>query len=427
MTVARPEIVIVGAGLAGLAAALTCAKAGKRVQMIEATNHAGGRCRTYHDPHLDCAVDNGNHFLLSANHDALDYVSEIGADHELTDANRPPVFPFLNVRTGVRWTVRPNMGPVPWWIFDKDRRAPGTTALDHLRAARIVGAKPHQTVADIFSENDPLFETLWEPFSLAVMNTPTERASAALLKRALILTFGKGGAACRLRISKRGLGPTLVDPALARLRDMGADMRFGVRVAALERTNEGGVRALRFADGDALEVAPETQILLAAPTGIVEDLAADVTTPEGAAPIANVHFRFERRLAQEGAPELLGVIGGTAQWIVLRDDIASVTVSAAFDLDKTPKDELVRRVWADVAKALNLSEEAPPPDRARVVRERRATFLQTPANEGRRPRPGRHRGNLHIAGDWTRTGLPACIDGAVKSGRLAAADMLRPV
>src|SRR5438270_6676191 len=98
---------VVGAGLAGLAAAVALADAGRRVILYEAAPHAGGRCRSYFDAELGCRIDNGNHLLLAGNRAALDYLERIGA---LGSLEGPPeaVFPFVDAASGECWTVRPN-------------------------------------------------------------------------------------------------------------------------------------------------------------------------------------------------------------------------------------------------------------------------------------------------------------------------------
>src|SRR3954452_13217015 len=117
---AEPGLVhVVGAGLAGLAAAVRLASAGRSVQLHEAAAHAGGRCRSYFDAELGCRIDNGNHLLLAGNRGALDYLERIGA---LGTVEGPPdaVFPFVDAATEERWTVRPNQRFIPWWIL-RDR------------------------------------------------------------------------------------------------------------------------------------------------------------------------------------------------------------------------------------------------------------------------------------------------------------------
>lgn len=100
---------VVGAGLAGLAAAVRLTVAGRSVQLHEAAPHAGGRCRSYFDAELGCRIDNGNHLLMAGNRGAIDYLEQIGA---LGSVEGPPgaIFPFVDAATKERWTVRPNQG-----------------------------------------------------------------------------------------------------------------------------------------------------------------------------------------------------------------------------------------------------------------------------------------------------------------------------
>ena len=134
---------VVGAGLAGLAAAVRLAGIGQSVTVHEAAGQAGGRCRSYHDPALDMVIDNGNHLLLSANHAALEFLRAIGAGDRLVG---PPAadFPFVDLESGERWTLRINAGRLPWWIFDAGRRVPGTRPRDYLAFARLLWASRRQ-------------------------------------------------------------------------------------------------------------------------------------------------------------------------------------------------------------------------------------------------------------------------------------------
>src|SRR5258708_23390961 len=124
-----PTVHIIGAALAGLSAAARLAAIGARVAVYEATNQAGGRCRSYHDPALDMTIDNGNHLVLSGNHAVLGYLDTIGARDGLVGPGNAH-FPFVDLETGERWTIRPNDGPLGWWVLARSRRVPGTRALD---------------------------------------------------------------------------------------------------------------------------------------------------------------------------------------------------------------------------------------------------------------------------------------------------------
>ena len=127
------HIHIIGAGVAGLAAALSLTKAGRHVTIHEASPQAGGRCRSYIDRALGCRIDNGNHLLLSGNHANFAYLDEIGAADTMEGPARP-LFPFYDVTTDEHWTLRPNLGRIPWWMLVPSRRVPGMRLRDALPA-----------------------------------------------------------------------------------------------------------------------------------------------------------------------------------------------------------------------------------------------------------------------------------------------------
>jgi uncharacterized protein with NAD-binding domain and iron-sulfur cluster len=135
--------------------------------------------------------------------------------------------------------------------------------------------------------------------------------------------------------------------------------------------------------------------------------------------ILNLHYRLD---AAPGLPPVTGLTGSVAQWLFVKGDIASVTVSNADVFADAPADEIAARIWPEIAVALGSPGASQPV--CRVVKEKRATFLETPANEKRRPGPETEWRNLVLAGDWTATGLPATIEGAVQSGRVAAQQLL---
>jgi protoporphyrinogen oxidase len=117
----RRSVHVVGAGLAGLAAAIRLAQRGTQVVLHEAAGQAGGRCRSYRDPALDMMIDNGNHLLLSGNHAALAYLRSIGSEDRLAGPERAE-FAFFDLASGEQWMLRINAGRLPWWIFAAKRR-----------------------------------------------------------------------------------------------------------------------------------------------------------------------------------------------------------------------------------------------------------------------------------------------------------------
>jgi uncharacterized protein with NAD-binding domain and iron-sulfur cluster len=115
---------------------------------------------------------------------------------------------------------------------------------------------------------------------------------------------------------------------------------------------------------------------------------------------------------------IVGVIGGTAQWLCAFDGRISTTVSGAAAVVDTPREQVAAALWTDVAKVYGLGDTPMPP--WQIVKERRATFEATPEQVAKRPKAATRWRNLALAGDWTDTGLPATIEGAIRSGHKAA-------
>jgi len=416
-----PRVHIIGAGMAGLACAVRLARAGVAVRLYEAAPQAGGRCRSFHDPRLDRTIDNGNHLLLAANHNALAYLDEIGARERLT---APPDarFPFTDLRTGARWTVRPSRGRVPWWVFARERRVRGAGAWAHLRGLRLAWAGESDTVAGMLHRRgDPVWERLWTPITESILNTEPQAASAQLLRTVMMETFAKGGQECRPMVALSSLADTFVDPAVDLLEARGAGVYTKQRLRRFEGEPDAVTR-LHF-NGGSVDLARGDQVVLATPPPVAEQLVPGLTVPRATRPIVNAHIRLPHRARlSEGIP-FLGLVGGTAQWLFLRDDVASITVSAATELVDRPSQEIAQMVWTDTARALSLDERWQPA--MRVVKERRATIAQTPEVLHQRPGMQGPVHNLLLAGDWTDTGLPATIESAVTSGQRVAAELLR--
>jgi len=404
---------VIGAGMAGLAAAVRLADGGHAVVLYEAAPHAGGRCRSYFDATLGCRIDNGNHLLLAGNRAAMRFVAAIGAADTLAGPAEA-AFPFLDLATGERWVLRPGTGRVPWWIFDKARRVPGTKLCEYLAALRLAVASRGGTVAEVLDRQTPLFRRFWRPLTVAVLNTCAAEASAALLARVVAETFARGGAACRPLVPKVGLSESLVEPALAHLRRCGAELRLATRLRGFE-FDSGRVTGLAFEAGTA-PLGDDEAVVLAVPASVATRILPGLAAPEQFRAIVNAHYRIA---VGDDAPLFVGIIGGTAEWVFRKPGVLSVTVSAAEGLIDWPAEELSLRLWRDVEQAYGLPRQEVPP--AQIVKERRATFAATPAEVARRPPQRTRWRNLALAGDWTDTALPATIEGAIRSGHAAAA------
>jgi squalene-associated FAD-dependent desaturase len=401
---------VIGAGLAGLSAALALVDAGRGVVVYEAGPAAGGRCRSYQDRALGLTIDNGNHLLLSGNAAAFGYLDRIGARDTMGGPDEP-VFPFIDIPSGARWTVRPNRGRLPWWIFAQARRVPGTRATDYLSLLGLRFVSDDRSVAAALTQG-LLTQRLIAPLAIAALNTHPDIGLARLLGAVVKETLMLGGAACIPRFPRASLADSLIDPAVAALLAAGAAIHFSRRIAGLEIVGNR-VTALQTPDGP-VPVGRADSVLLAVPPWIAADMLPGLPAPDAFEAILNIHFRAE---AAPGEAGFVGLVGGTAEWVFVKPGHVSVTVSAANAMVDLPAEAIAAAVWPDVRAALGLTGEMPP---WRVVKEKRATFAATAAQDRKRPPARTGLVNLALAGDWTATGLPATIEGAIRSGASAA-------
>jgi squalene-associated FAD-dependent desaturase len=418
-----PTAHVIGAGLAGLAAALALTAAGRAVVLHESGPVAGGRCRSYADRELGLTVDNGNHLLLSGNRTALAYLDAIGARATMTGPTRPR-FPFMDLGTGRRWTVRPNRGRLAWWVLDPARRVPGTGAADYLRLLHLPRITDDRAVAEALPDN-ALFRRLVAPLAIAALNTSPDEGLARLLGAVVRETLLAGGAACLPLLPRHSLAASFIDPAIAALRARGAEVRFSHRIAALA-LEAGRVVGLRGTEGT-IPLGPDDAVVLAVPPWVATGLLPGLAVPDAFEAILNLHY------ATPTAPDppdvraagFVGLIGGMAEWVFAKSTHVSVTVSAASRLIDRPSEALAAQVWPEVRTALGFAPDTKLPP-YRVVKEKRATFAATAEQDRRRPGARTGLPNLVLAGDWTATGLPATIEGAIRSGNRASDLLLHP-
>ena len=402
---------IVGAGMAGLAAAVRLAGSARPIAVHEATLQPGGRCRSYFDQAAGMLIDNGTHVVLSGNRAALSFTQTIGSAAGL-QAPGAAEFPFIDLQTKARWSLRFNDGRLPWWVFDKESRVPQTRPADYLPLARLAWAAADRPIGDLVDCDGPIYDRLLEPFLLAVLNIEPREGSAKLAATIIRETLALGGQACRPLLARNGIGTVFVDPAADYLKRHGVSVALqdelvalhmsGDRVARLEFSD----RSERLAEGDA--------VILAVPPYAAAKLVPNLPVPTDFRGIVNAHFRIDPPVDM---PPMLGIIDGTCEWVFSLPGRMSVTISDADRFFSVPREELAGRIWREVAAVSGLPEALPP---WQIVRERRATFAATPQQNALRPGAETAWSNLFLAGDWTATGLPATLEGAIRSGYRAA-------
>jgi hydroxysqualene dehydroxylase len=406
------NIYIIGAGLAGLSAAVRLAARGANVTVYEANAQAGGRCRTYHDHGLGLMIDNGNHLLLSGNHAARSFLQKLGTEDRLIGPEQAE-FPFVDLASGERWTLRPNESRVPWWILDPNRRVPGTKLADYLALVRFLRpVAQQQTVGEILNCEGALYDRLLQPVLLAALNIDPPEGSAKLAAAIVRETFAAGGKAYRPLIARDGLSGAFIDPAIAFIEQHGGAVRLGAELRALAFEGQR-VAGLEFSK-EQVALQDDDTVILAVPPWTAALLVPDLEVPTEFRSILNAHFKIA---PPAGTPPITGAVNGLVEWLFAFPDRLSVTISSADRLMTLPREEVAADIWSDVSRIAGIADALPP---WQIVRERRATFAASVEQDMKRPAAQTAWTNLLLAGDWTATGLPATIEGAVRSGHTAA-------
>ena len=404
----RNHIHIIGAGLAGLSAAVRLTQDGIPVTVHEATRQAGGRCRSYDDVQTGMHIDNGTHLLLSGNYSAVDYLKAIGVTPDFAPAD----FRFVDGANGESWALRLGDGSLPLWIFDPSSRVPQTSIFDYLKLAPLLLGTQDKPLKEVLDRDSELYRRLLDPLMVAALNVDTPSGSSKLAGQIARETLLRGGHACRPLVFERGLSTAFVDPALAFLKDRGIDVRFEHELESLKIT-DGRVDTLTFKDGE-VALGPDDAVVMAVPAYAAAGLVPGLTAPNQFRAIINIHYDLA---PPAGSPFMTGVINQTVEWIFAFKSRISITISHADRLLTLSRQEIAETVWREVIGILGM--DAPLP-KWQLVRERRATFAATPEQNARRPAPRTQWRNLVLAGDWTDTGLPATIESAIRSGARAA-------
>jgi hydroxysqualene dehydroxylase len=312
------------------------------------------------------------------------------------------------------------MGRIPWWVLFQNRTVPGARLVDYVRMARIVRIRDDRPVADSMRRGW-LYWRLIEPLAVAALNTSSQEALARLLGAVMRETLMQGGRACLPILPVEGLSEAMIDPAVATLEQRGATVRFNSRVAGMVFDGKR-VTGLRGPEG-VIPLSPEDAVVLAVPPWVATDLLPGLEAPDAFEAILNIHFRVDADPnGPLGTAGFIGITSGTAEWLFMKPGHVSVTISAANGLVDDPARMIAGKVWPDVVQALGLGAAAKEPiPPFRVVKEKRATFAATAVQDARRPGAVTAlAANVVLAGDWTDTGLPATIEGAIRSGRTAA-------
>jgi squalene-associated FAD-dependent desaturase len=436
------DCIIIGAGIAGIAAAVELSKAGKSVLILEAKNYIGGRARSFSDTATNEIIDNGQHVLMGCYTSLLSVLEELGAEKLLVRQNALTVnFIDSDGRRDVLKTSRLpgnlgvalgilNLKNISWQskihalIFSL-RLQIGAIKAENLTA---------QDFLEKYHQSSEIIERFWQPIILATLNSTPRQAAASLLVEVLKRAFFAGRTASQILIPAVGLSE-LFAPFSQWLEQHNGKIAVSTSVQSLEIEN-GNITGVITSKGEKftaktiIAAIPPKQLLRIFPTFVQSHPTFAVLHEYQFSPIVSVYLWYDRAWCDV---DFAAMLGTTTQWVFNRRKIAptdkkqqlqfpghlSLTVSAGDELVDTQPEQVallcVEELKRAFPKAIHSQLLA-----WKVIKEKSATFLATPTIESRRIPTETHFPNLFLAGDWTATKLPATLEGAAQSGITAA-------
>jgi hydroxysqualene dehydroxylase len=440
-------VVIVGAGLSGLAAGVALTSRTIPVLLLEQRPYAGGRAYSFRDRTTGDSIDNGQHLLIAGYRRTRSYLETIGSAH-LLDIQKSPELAFHHPRRGylrLRLPAHPSPLHLLGGILASDLFAAGEK-LGVLRAgvwiaresADASGVPQDWTIErwlDRVGASPESRMSFWHPLAISIMNEKPEVASARIFVRSLREAFLSHRTSAALAVPRVGLSELLVDPAVGFIRAHGGDVRLGVDVA---ETMEGGGRVIGVRTRDGAVVDASSVVLAVPPAAVARlipascraDLHLREISSAAASPIICIHLWYAGAVSPHA---VLGVLGRRVQWVFrhgrpdkrgeMDGERLSLVISAAYEEAAWTNETLLESGVGDCVAIFG--EAARSPYHAVVIREKRATFSLSPSVDALRPGVQTPVSNLFLAGDWTATGLPATVEGAIRSGESAAESVAR--
>ncbi|MCW9024614.1 MAG: hydroxysqualene dehydroxylase HpnE [Gammaproteobacteria bacterium] len=432
----KKPVTIIGAGWAGLAAGIKLSKLGFPVTLIESARQIGGRARSI--PFNQSTVDNGQHLMIGAYKSILDILNELGIDENEVLTREKMILDIHSLKGNDIRLKAPKL-PAPLHLLVALITAKGFNVHDRLSAMRFgtvlffrqIKLKQDISVEQLlrkYKQTNKLIHSLWEPLCLATLNTPLDTASAEIFLRVLQNAFLKHQQDADLLIPRQDLGKLFPEPAMDFIEKNHGQIKLGQRVTQL-KIEAGQIKGYSIGDED---FNCENIILAIAPQSLPSLLDGHSSlTPIHSAinqfayePVTTIYIQYPESVKLK--QPMLGLIDSFSQWIFDRrvcgqPGLMAIVISSRGAHMQEDKDRLADIVKEELAQFFPNWPEA---IEHLVIREKRATFSSSININRLRPANQTNIKGLWLAGDYTHTGYPATLEGAVRSGLQCAEQII---
>lgn len=444
----KKEIIIIGGGIAGLSAAVHAIRHDFRPIILEKNKHLGGRVRSFFSPDIETTIDNGQHVLSAAYEETLRLLRTIQSVNKISFQKRFQTF-FVRDKAE-NFIFKTGSLPPPLHFFIplmKIKNLTNSRLRDYMRLlwldARIQESKLHDMTIIQWLEHcaqpGEMWEFLWKPLTHSILNTSIHEGSAYLLKRAISKSFFHSSKKARLILPHAWLNKIFNEPAQKYIEIKGGEFHFLTAVEKLiiekNKIQQLETKRLKFNAPWVISTIPPfalESVLESSKIETLENLRANLSKFDYN-PIITINI-FLHKPIEASFP--IAFISSPLHWLFRHPSPTkhntifgyAVVMSAANDWALESRENIIKMVSSELHRLLGINlETSHKLIKYKIVKEKRATISQTPAAQRIRPDTKTSLQNFFLAGDWTNTDLPATIEGAIVSGRLAIEKILKSI
>lgn len=434
----QSPIIVAGGGWSGLAAAVKLTSEGHKVRLIEASPELGGRARTINTNHMQ--LDNGQHILLGAYKNTLELTKLLNLKEsdlftrkhlnlKIQDRNNcfhiqstslPSPFHMLLALVSAKGiSIKEKILISYCWFFmlaNQFKTKRDTSVLDYL--------KKHK-------QSDNIIKIFWEPLCIGALNTLTNKASMQVFLAVLKHSFTQKSAYSDILLPKKCLGDLLPVPAAEFINDNGGRVSTGVRLLEIQtnshmihnvRTNESQLQCEHLILATPYQQTLKLLSTIPKQSKLVSQLQK--LCPE---PITTLYLQYPETVKINN--DMIGFVDTTTQWLIDRKSCGQPGLIAAIISASGPHADMEKHILTKmiISEIKTLFPDWPEPISTKLIREKHATFSCHTGINHLRPISGNIGHNIWLAGDYTDTGLPATIEGAVLSGLECASKLIQTI